>query len=578
MFTLSNDTIQFLTDIKTPKIKSSGEHLFSELHVLQYMIDCIANLRDLHNYNATKLPPQSSGIKPLHTTFLSQVIRILKYSVMPSSALFHSTDLTARLDLCQHILSKFPELTRVPINKKQQTIMHYAAYYSDSSKFLELIRASFPGSVELCDASGAQPIHYSVLHAKSNENYLYLKAHASSIVVSDNHGYTPLHWAVNQPQPSYAIITDLVHTVTLAAVCRNHTTPLHWAVTTALPSALLQTMITTYPAALSVADNNGLLPLHYACCYGASQSVLQEVIAAHPAAVTHLTTTKSTPLHLLINTTASMETMMYLMQQNIKALNVADDEMYLPLHIALDRPDPQPKLIRQLLHNNFDSVRQKTIDGYLPLHFAMLHYPEANTITQLEIIGELVSLYPDAVNESTVDIVPSDASVTDVSSYAGPYMKKRWTPMSKAIIYNDARLLSLLRNISNTLSPTKQKNASPLKTQKSLASLSSLPPIATNTNTPPRAADDKVSPMRRTPSSSGNVRRVKKVKSHRYQQPDASDDDKGYMRQISDISDVSAHPPPGRGNRMSPTGEKHANKDFLITESHHRGVDILEMV
>merc|ERR1711939_839506 len=301
------------------------------------------------------------------------------------------------------------------------------------------------------------------------------------------------------------------------------------------------------------------------------------LIEAHPSAVTHLTKNKSTPMHLLLNNDATMESVSYLLQQNNKALNVADDELYLPLHVALDRASPNPKIIRQLLHNNFDSVRQKTIDGYLPLHFAVLHYPECEATTQLEIIGELVSLYPDAVNESTVDILPADASVSDISSYTGPFVKKRWTPMSKAIMYNDARLLSLLRNIANTLSPSKRENSSPLRQQKSLASLSSLPPL--NTNTPPRHVTEDQSPLKRTPSS---VRRVKKVKSHRYHSDPESD---ALVRQISDISDVSAaHAPPGRGSRLSPTGDKamaldvREGREMIVTESHHHGVDILEMV
>ena len=85
------------------------------------------------------------------------------------------------------------------------------------------------------------------------------------------------------------------------------------------------------------------------------------------------------------------------------AAKVADDEGYLPLHLALDCARPNPVIARMLLDHYPESAFHKSKDGLLPIHCII---SSLNPV--IEVIELLLQIFPDSTESMAVDVIPVD--------------------------------------------------------------------------------------------------------------------------------------------------------------------------
>jgi hypothetical protein len=80
---------------------------------------------------------------------------------------------------------------------------------------------------------------------------------------------------------------------------------------------------------------------------------------------------------------------------------VADDEGYLPLHLALDCARPNPTIAKMLLDHYPESAFHKSKDGLLPIHCII---SSLNPV--IEVIELLLQIFPDSTESMAVDVIP----------------------------------------------------------------------------------------------------------------------------------------------------------------------------
>jgi ankyrin repeat protein len=83
------------------------------------------------------------------------------------------------------------------------------------------------------------------------------------------------------------------------------------------------------------------------------------------------------------------------------AAKVADDEGYLPLHLALDCARPNPVIAKMLLDHYPESAFHKSKDGLLPIHCII---SSLNPV--IEVIELLLQIFPDSTESMAVDVIP----------------------------------------------------------------------------------------------------------------------------------------------------------------------------
>jgi ankyrin repeat protein len=305
-----------------------------------------------------------------------------------------------------------------------------------------------------------------------------LDTHPAAASLPDSAGYLPLHWAVNNDSVDMSVIKSLLQKCPSAASTpssKNKTLPLHWCVNRSEPNlALVKELITSYPEAISTPCDHGWLPLHY-CVNRAkvSLTILRLLLDRHPAGASHRNSDGQMPLHRLLDRyEPNRKAVKWLIEAEPATLKACDSEGYLPLHVALDGSKPPSwRLIKLLLQHAPQTVQITTLDGFLPLHIAMkmqdrfgnptppsvassgnnqldddkdhasgdgqsaLEREAALKLNQnryLSIVQELVTLYPEAVHLSAVDIIPVKEGA-DPDTWEGQWRKSRWTPYSRAL-------------------------------------------------------------------------------------------------------------------------------------------------
>eukprot|EP00603_Paraphysomonas_imperforata_P004444 CAMPEP_0114431960 /NCGR_PEP_ID=MMETSP0103-20121206/10895_1 /TAXON_ID=37642 ORGANISM="Paraphysomonas imperforata, Strain PA2" /NCGR_SAMPLE_ID=MMETSP0103 /ASSEMBLY_ACC=CAM_ASM_000201 /LENGTH=767 /DNA_ID=CAMNT_0001601593 /DNA_START=113 /DNA_END=2413 /DNA_ORIENTATION=- len=387
-----------------------------------------------------------------------------------------------------HALSAFPSLTQTEPDQatsKKLPLLHFAAYNAHSLDAVKALYYSNPDNIRARDKTGALPLHWAILNKESPEvTQFLLDAYPEAASEPDNAGYLPLHWAVNNDAVNMTIIKSLLQKCPSAASTpstKNKTLPLHWCVNRSEPNlALVKELVVSYPDAIHTPCDHGWLPLHY-CVNRAkvSLTILRLLLDKHPSGVSHRNSDGQMPLHRLLDRyEPNRKAVKWLIEAEPATLKACDSEGYLPLHVALDGSKPPSwRLIKLLLQHAPQTVQITTLDGFLPLHVAMkmqdrFGNPSAASITSsgggnnqdegvshdkadntssdgqsalereaamklnqnryLSIVQELVTLYPDAVHQPAVDIVPVKDGVNP-DTWEGQWRKSRWTPYSRAM-------------------------------------------------------------------------------------------------------------------------------------------------
>jgi ankyrin repeat protein len=178
----------------------------------------------------------------------------------------------------------------------------------------------------------------------------------------------------------------------------QHITLLNKSILQAYPDGVLK------PCAL------GWLPIHYVMNrQKPDMNVVRYLVDIAPDTLMWRTHDGQTPLHILLDRyrrstsvscgflvvhnsvwlylryRPSKKVIEYLLLVNPAIVSVADKHGYLPLHMVLDGSAPQPlHLVRLLLQKNLDTIKIKTLDGFLPLHT----YMSAETMDAIYLNGD----------------------------------------------------------------------------------------------------------------------------------------------------------------------------------------------
>lgn len=114
---------------------------------------------------------------------------------------------------------------------------------------------------------------------------------------------------------------------------------------------------------------------------------------------------KLLPLHVACSLNPPVDVIHALLKADSEAVSLQDANGRLPIHFACDVERASPEVIEALLKAYPDGAQVKEMQfGFLPLHAACCRRNEVNKEncrhdTQNKVIGALLSVYPDAVNE-----------------------------------------------------------------------------------------------------------------------------------------------------------------------------------
>mmetsp|Transcript_12418 Transcript_12418/g.22994 ORF Transcript_12418/g.22994 Transcript_12418/m.22994 type:complete len:724 (+) Transcript_12418:52-2223(+) len=382
---------------------------------------------------------------------------------------FHND--TDRLFLTSHSLMTFPHLASdsTPYSAKNVPLLHYAVFNSCNFNLTKAVYFSNPGAIKTPDKDGALPLHWAALGTDTNIVNFLLQKYPAAAGIADNSGYIPLHWAVNHDSPCanvYKLLINAYPQGVSMASSKNGTLPLHWCVNRTEPDIrLVKELVMAHSAGLRAPCHDGWLPMHYCVNHSkVSLVVLKLLLDRYPNATMYKNEEGQLPVHRLLDRdNSSIKALKMILDVSPDCLMVPDVEGYLPLHVALDGSNPPSwRLIKLLLQRGPAAVQLKTKYNFLPLHIAMkmndscsggsgesanvsqdeqLSDDEFNAETidklnanrYLSIVQELTSVYPAAVHDVAIDIIPVERNVTDLLKYEGDWKKSRWTPMSRAI-------------------------------------------------------------------------------------------------------------------------------------------------
>jgi hypothetical protein len=176
----------------------------------------------------------------------------------------------------------------------------------------------------------------------------------------ENCSSTPLHAVLEASAP--LAVVDAMVTAYPAALgmgdCAGGRLPLHWALRRAASLAVIQYLVSAHPEALLVADHAGSLPLHTACSY-ASEEVIRAVLGQCPEAAS-ITNGKShrCALHLLASrclyddNNLSLDAFRTVLDAHPAAAALDDRQGRVPLHIACEHAHPRWDVLRLLVEQH----------------------------------------------------------------------------------------------------------------------------------------------------------------------------------------------------------------------------------
>lgn len=472
--------------------------------IIKHFIDCTAAVKEIFAISDSDIdnpPPLGELISP----FINQLGSMLRDCYLETSSLSQCPDLS-RKDISVHILTKFPELAMQKMKEEEVEVplMHYAVYNSREVELIRSLAEISTDSLLLTDSNGALPLHWAGVNNptipllyKHDIHSFILEKCPTSIFHEDDEGLLPLHWAVNHDSPDVTLVTQLVELSreSVSKPSNKGHLPLHLAVNRAQPVLeVVVYLLECYPEGIRVPCQQGWLPLHY-CVNRAdvNLSILKILVDRYPEAVNYRSDIGQLPIHRLLNRSSpAKRAAKYLIQTDPSTLRVADNEGYLPLHTLLSAPEPPASsLVKLMIHSSYSTVRERTNDGWLPVHLAMKlseHIPpdgdeatdpivkrvletqnsDVKTSLPLQrvvaILQELLSIYPESLDEYVVDMIPlennSERPISQLS-----WKKIRWTPMSYALAKGKNSILA------RALRPFRKK-----------APLTPVPPVESGTN------------------------------------------------------------------------------------------------
>jgi ankyrin repeat protein len=322
--------------------------------------------------------------------FLSKLYTI-ENETSPIIIKFEKEKLLNYSTLIKNVLKYYP-LSITEIDKFGQHYLSYLIRIINSSNLslLEDIFYYHKNCCKLYDGKGKLLIHYSSQYSQSLDIVLLIaegmKKPLNEImaVTVDDYGNLPLHTAC-YGNCSLTIFREILFNYPDACKVKNYSNalPLHLLSQYCnLPSLTVEEnlekfkiLISSYPKALELPDQNGLIPLQIGCFYNKTIDYLELLYKHYPGAISKpCNETGRLPLHYNTVYCHSSKIMKYLIDLYPDAVKVLDYNQRLPLHTLIARTEyvtpSRLRCLRLLLEEYPYAVAMKDKDGQTPLDLA----------------------------------------------------------------------------------------------------------------------------------------------------------------------------------------------------------------
>lgn len=221
----------------------------------------------------------------------------------------HESAWTLLIDM---ILTLYPKAV-VHKDFSGQLPIHHAAH-ADNITALEIIYESYKNGAKDADGSGRYPIHVAA-ESGSTESIKYLTMHVpeGAQTLTAGGSTLPLHLACKQ-YSSVGVITSLLRTSTHFSLAsrpdENDELPLHLLLRCGadVDVVAVKTLLTCYLKAIGTRDQSGDIPLHIALKNKCKPAVIDTLLSHFPASSVVMDGNGHSPLFLALNHSAADET------------------------------------------------------------------------------------------------------------------------------------------------------------------------------------------------------------------------------------------------------------------------------
>ena len=335
------------------------------------------------------LPRDNDGCLPIH------------YAVQYKSSAF-----------CKILIDAYPESLRIELDDGCLPI-HFACRWGnrvDTADTIQYMMELDPELINAEDSIGCLPIHYAAKYgsAKSIELLLKYDPDAASKKVNNGSRWLPLHLAsYNTNLSSIQVLYDAFPEAILARNRdRGGSTPLDLARSNGNQSAIdfLQTQLVYARqaqdmTAMTTVDDDGWLPLHRALQDDASLGSIKLLIRANPAAVQVADQNGVYPVHIACEF-SSVNFVKYLVELAGDTLNSVDENNNSPLHYACRGGNCD--IVKYLLEANIPSVSDRNNNNKLAIHLLFECGEEtldSDSMEYVETVRQLLLANPEVVRD-----------------------------------------------------------------------------------------------------------------------------------------------------------------------------------
>lgn len=449
---ITDEVIGLLKDLRIHVDPDNSEStLNGSLELILHTMECVNALRQVNEI----IPPDQLDLTgglfvKAQNEFSAAIGRILMY-IMSTKA---QPNITELLQITvSKILHLFPESAAHDSYRNGTSLLHHAVSKAFADvRLVAVIHEANPVCAGNPDNEGALPLHRAVANPDIPIDVVkfLMDIYPAGASSADLEGYLPLHWAVNTDHPNIPVIEELIdaHPDGCNTTCNMGSLPMHWAVDRSEPNmAVVYVLMKAYAKALRKGCSAGFLPIHR-CVDRPNPSIqcMKALIKKYPKSLEQDNCDGQLPLHRCVDRCdPSLEAVALLIQSYPGALDTPDVEGYVPLHIALDGESPCIPVIKLLIESCMESSTMKTQDGLLPLHYVLNCQDPSE-----ELIELLLNSYPEGAEALAVDLFPEDPAA-DPLSWSGPWKKRKWTPLTRALELGNPVIVDMIRQAIETV-------------------------------------------------------------------------------------------------------------------------------
>lgn len=442
----SRDIINYLLEQDPSALEKGDSEGNLPLHVAlknNPSIDFIMLLLE-RNPNSIRIR-NKLGFLPLHLSCIHRVsFDIIKYLVETNP---ESVNQTCNSNLPIHFASQNKAsletimlfLTLTPkspdiIGSDGRYPIHFAVESKSNIEVIKLLVKQNPNALLVRDKSARLPLHYA-LENKSPEDVLNILIEIQPLSVQQRGrgtpGDYPLVWSISNHFPVQLIlkilylfpeaarqkdvygmfplrlaIKEKLSLELIAALLEEHPiaasesdekgrVALHYAASRNFPLKLVESLIKFYPQGVSKIDINGQIPLHFASIRLADTDIFKILLDRFPHGAASVDKYFNNSLNYIIEQDGPPILYELLIKSDKRCLSLPHSNGKLPLNQAIEF-NRSFQVIEKLVINSKESVQfVNPINGYLPLHLAIIRPMSINILLLIEEANPLAANFPD---------------------------------------------------------------------------------------------------------------------------------------------------------------------------------------